>query len=174
MQTISINKAWSAAESVATPIAKPIRKIWLASLGAATLARKEAAKVIDKLIEEGTEFEGKARAKLKRTQTEAANKISGVQKRVSQATEETVEAVSRKASAIAKEVVKPAFYHLVPEDEKWAVRREGHDANISLHTTKQAALDAARGIAQAHEPSHLVVHRADGTIQTTYSYGTES
>jgi hypothetical protein len=62
-------------------------------------------------------------------------------------------------------------YHLLPKGDGWTVRLEGHTKDISLHTNKNAALSAARGLAQAHEPSRLVVHRADGTIQTSFSYG---
>ena len=64
-----------------------------------------------------------------------------------------------------------AVYHLVPRDEGWAVRAEGGDKDLSVHGTKREGLDAARGVAQAHEPSRLVVHKSDGTIQTSYSYG---
>jgi hypothetical protein len=62
-------------------------------------------------------------------------------------------------------------YHLIPNGTEWAVRREGSHEDIAVHATKNAALDAARGIAKAHEPSRLVVHKADGTIQTSYNYG---
>lgn len=64
-------------------------------------------------------------------------------------------------------------YHLLPKDEQWAVRREGEDRNLRVLDRKREALDAARAIAQGHEPSRLVVHRADGTIQDSFSYGDE-
>lgn len=174
MQTITLNKAWSAAESVATPVVKPFRKVWLASLGAASLTRKEASKVFEKLIEEGTKFESKSRKALERKRDEAEREISNAREQVTKAAEKSVDRIANKAKNAVEKIVEPAFYHLVPKDDDWAVRREGHDTDLSVHRTKQSALDAARGIAQAHEPSHLVVHRADGTVQATYTYEEKS
>ena len=74
----------------------------------------------------------------------------------------------------ASKAQEPTVYHLLPKDDKWSVRIEGQDKDSSVQDTKQAALDAARKLAQANEPSRLVVHRADGTIQTSYSYGDDA
>jgi len=92
-----------------------------------------------------------------------------------------VESLSRKVAALsggAADTQAPSapeeeetVYHLVPHDEGWAIRKENAKRNLSLHDTKREALDAGRDVAQAHEPSRLVVHKADGTIQTSYSYG---
>jgi poly(hydroxyalkanoate) granule-associated protein len=65
-------------------------------------------------------------------------------------------------------------YHLLPKEDQWAVRREGEDRNLRVLDTKREALDVAREIAQAHEPSRLVVHRADGTIQDSFNYGEDA
>ncbi len=65
-------------------------------------------------------------------------------------------------------------YHLLPKDDKWSIRQEGQDKDSSVQDTKTAALDAARKLAQSNEPSRLVVHRADGTIQTSYNYGDDA
>ena len=67
--------------------------------------------------------------------------------------------------------VETTVYHLLPKEDQWAVRREGEDRNLRVLDTKREALDVAREIAQAHEPSRLVVHRADGTIQDSFNYG---
>lgn len=64
-----------------------------------------------------------------------------------------------------------AVFHLLPKGDEWTIRLEDSDDDISVHDLKSDALDAARGVAQAHEPSRLVVHRGDGTIQANYSYG---
>ena len=71
----------------------------------------------------------------------------------------------------AGSAVKTSVYHLLPKEDEWAVRREGEDRNLRVLDTKRKALDVARDIAQAHEPSRLVVHRADGTIQDSFHYG---
>ena len=71
----------------------------------------------------------------------------------------------------AKAASETSVYHLLPKEDQWAVRREGEDRNLRVLDTKREALDVAREIAQAHEPSRLVVHRADGTIQDNFNYG---
>lgn len=75
------------------------------------------------------------------------------------------------AKASAKKSATETVFHLVPSDDDWAVRLEGGDKDLSVHGTKREALDAARKAAQAKEPSRLVVHKSDGTIQTSYRYG---
>ncbi|MEE4175832.1 MAG: phasin family protein [Xanthomonadales bacterium] len=80
-------------------------------------------------------------------------------------------AAKTKAKAKADKAPEATVYHLLPKEDQWAVRREGEDRNLRVLDTKREALDAARSIAQAHEPSRLVVHRADGTIQDSFSYG---
>jgi hypothetical protein len=41
---------------------------------------------------------------------------------------------------------------------------------VSVHATKEEALDRARALAGEHRPSELVVHRKDGTVQDTVAY----
>jgi poly(hydroxyalkanoate) granule-associated protein len=74
----------------------------------------------------------------------------------------------------ASTAVTTSVYHLLPKEDQWAVRREGEDRNLRVLDTKREALDVAREIAQAHEPSRLVVHRADGTIQDSFNYGEDA
>lgn len=61
-------------------------------------------------------------------------------------------------------------YHVATHEDGWKVERQGTDKPLSTHATKDLAIDAAREIAQATEPSQVVVHRMDGTIQTNYTY----
>jgi len=61
-------------------------------------------------------------------------------------------------------------YHLVPHDEGWQLKIEGDERALSNHGTKKKALDAGRDLANEQAPSRLVVHRQDGTIQTSYDY----
>lgn len=64
-------------------------------------------------------------------------------------------------------------YHLVytKESKQWKVEIEGASRASSVHENKKSALDAARELARNQQPSQLVVHNMDGTIQTEYTYG---
>jgi poly(hydroxyalkanoate) granule-associated protein len=73
-----------------------------------------------------------------------------------------------------KPAAETTVYHLLPKEDQWAVRREGEDRNLRVLDTKREALNVAREIAQGHEPSRLVVHRADGTIQDSFNYGEDA
>lgn len=148
-------KAESMADRYAKPVMDSAHDIWLAGLGAFAMARKESGKLMEqgsdlfeRLVAEGEKFEERAMKTARSETADAAGRI-------------------RKALGLHKE---PVAYHLLPRGEGWTIRLEGSDENLSLHETKNAALDAGRDIAHAHLPSRLIVHRADGTIQTTYSY----
>lgn len=59
-------------------------------------------------------------------------------------------------------------YHVVPNGQGWKVEQSGRQ--LGTYDTKQLAVDAGRQVAHAHEPSQLVVHTADGRIETEYTY----
>ena len=80
----------------------------------------------------------------------------------------------KKPVAVKPKAAEKSVYHLLPKEDQWAVRREGEDGNLRVLNTKREALETAREIAQAHEPSRLVVHRADGTIQDSFHYGEDA
>lgn len=65
---------------------------------------------------------------------------------------------------------KTTVFHLVSADEGWAIKKEGTKTPVSTHSTKKEALDVARTTAQAAQPSRLVIHKQDGTIQESVSY----
>lgn len=143
-----------------TPLLEAGREIWLAGLGAFAMARQEGGKVaeqgmkmFDKLVLEGEQFERKAG--------------KAARKEAREATEQLAKAARKTARTLKQG---PATFHLLPRDEDWVVRSEGSDEDLSWHETKESAVEAGRGIARAHEPSRLVIHRADGTIQNSYSY----
>lgn len=60
--------------------------------------------------------------------------------------------------------------HLRHSEEGWEVRREGAEEPESVYETKDDALEAARGLAHSREPSRLVVHRKDGSVQDVFTY----
>ncbi len=64
--------------------------------------------------------------------------------------------------------------HVVPNgDEGWAITVEGESKPISFHSRKQSAVSAGREEARQREPSTLVIHGQDGTVQESHSYGTD-
>lgn len=63
-------------------------------------------------------------------------------------------------------------YHVVPDGTQWKVTLVG-GSTVSTHSTKQAASDAAVATAKANQPSQVVVHKSDGTIETEWTYGND-
>ncbi len=75
-----------------------------------------------------------------------------------------------KKPAAKKRTKKTSVYHLVPDGtQKWNVKKEGGKDIIGFYTTKDLAIRSARGMAKAHAPARTVVHRQDGTIETTFN-----
>jgi len=58
--------------------------------------------------------------------------------------------------------------HVVPQEENWAVKREGNERASSVNSTQKEAIDSARGL--AHEGDSIVIHRPDGTIRDRITY----
>lgn len=62
--------------------------------------------------------------------------------------------------------------HVVPHEKGWATRREGADRIGSTHRTQSKAIDAAIDRAKA-DRVEVVIHRKDGTIRDSDSYGND-
>lgn len=62
--------------------------------------------------------------------------------------------------------------HVVPSDDKWAVRRENDNDPVSTHATQAEAEQAGRTLAQ-RESSELLVHGQDGQIRDRSTYGND-
>jgi len=62
-----------------------------------------------------------------------------------------------------------AVYSVSAREEGWGVEKKG-TGTVSLHATKDEALEAARAVAGENRPAELVVHRKDGTVQDTVVY----
>ncbi len=60
--------------------------------------------------------------------------------------------------------------HVVPVGNQWGVRRERSERITSIHPTQGEAIDRGREIARNQE-TELVIHRPDGTIRDSDSYG---
>jgi hypothetical protein len=52
---------------------------------------------------------------------------------------------------------------------EWQVRHDG--SKLSGHAVKTDAVSAGQTKAKANQPSQLVVHKQDGTIEYEYTYG---
>ena len=46
-------------------------------------------------------------------------------------------------------------------------------STLSTHVTKETAVAAGQKVAKANQPSQLVVHKMDGTIEHEYTYGND-
>jgi uncharacterized protein YdaT len=60
--------------------------------------------------------------------------------------------------------------HVVPHEDGWAIRGEGNQRVTSVHDTQREAAERAREIAR-NQGSEVVIHRRDGTIRDSDSYG---
>jgi len=59
--------------------------------------------------------------------------------------------------------------HVVPYDNRWAVRREGNKRITSAHRRQDTAIRKAKRIARKHK-SDVIIHRQDGTIRDRINY----
>lgn len=62
--------------------------------------------------------------------------------------------------------------HVVPHEDGWAIRGEGNQRVTSIHDTQREAAERAREIAR-NQGSEVVIHRRDGTIRDSDSYGND-
>ncbi|HVS16100.1 MAG TPA: DUF2188 domain-containing protein [Thermoanaerobaculia bacterium] len=104
------------------------------------------------------------------------SKVTPKQKKAAAATVAAVAGVAVAAAGIAavrkrRKSKQRAIYHVVPSNDRWEVRTEGAQRATSVHETKREAVAAARQLARGKEPSQLVVHRLDGTVQDSFVYG---
>lgn len=63
-------------------------------------------------------------------------------------------------------------YHVVPSENGWAVKRENAQRASSVHSTQRDAIDAGKQFAKKHN-AELVIHRPNGQIRDSDSYGND-
>lgn len=175
-------------------------KLFLASLGTFKAVGEESGDLFNRMVERGRTVEtlGKERfetrrKELKKLTSKVEDRVDDLGERVDkqvtgalhrlgvpsrteiQTLTRRVEELSRKVDKIAgRPVAAPkTVFHVAPHEDGWKVEAEGAKAPTSLHATKEEALTAARETAKKAEPSQVVVHRMDGTIQTQFGYGDE-
>jgi len=59
-------------------------------------------------------------------------------------------------------------FHVVPNGDGWAVKKEGNERMSSTHDTQKNAIEGAREMAK--EGDDIVIHRADGSIRDRVTY----
>jgi len=62
--------------------------------------------------------------------------------------------------------------HVVPHHRKWGVRGEGNDKVTKITNTQREAIEIAREIAK-NQKSEVVIHRSNGIIRDSDSYGND-
>ena len=63
---------------------------------------------------------------------------------------------------------------VVPQNPPgWAVKEKGAGSALFTSANKQNSVDWAVNRAKANQPSQVVIHKADGTIETEYTYGND-
>jgi poly(hydroxyalkanoate) granule-associated protein len=117
------------------------------------VAEKVETTVVDPMVEALRRLGVPTRAEVRRLATQ----VESLAERVGL----LIQKLDRQAAAV---------YTVAAREEGWAVERRGAERAMSLHATKEEALEAARALAAANRPSELVVHRKDGTVQDTVVY----
>jgi hypothetical protein len=64
-------------------------------------------------------------------------------------------------------------YHVIPRGNGWAVKLSGAERASSRHSTQGDAIDAGKQLAQSRR-TELVIHRPNGQIRDSDSYGKDS
>ena len=82
-----------------------------------------------------------------------------------------LEKADREAAVPPVDAVSETVLHVVPHADGWAIEREGVARATSVHGTKAEAVSVARERAKAGATGRLVIHRQDGTVQDSFSYG---
>jgi uncharacterized protein YdaT len=62
--------------------------------------------------------------------------------------------------------------HVVPNGDKWSVRRAGASRASGTFATQQEAIERAKEIAQ-NQKTELYIHGRDGRIRDRQSYGND-
>ena len=66
-------------------------------------------------------------------------------------------------------------FHVSARDGKWVVTRERRpDGEYDSFETRDEAVARARGEARQQLPSQVKVHRADGSLDSEFTYGADT
>lgn len=176
-------------------------KLFLAGLGTVKTVGDEGGELFHRLVDRGRDLETRGKKELRSWRRElekTTSKVEGrfervgdrIDEQVTRAlhrmgvpTRDEIQTLTRRVEELSRKVDRfggapapakaaPAkVFHVAPHEEGWKVEAEGEKEPASVHATKDEAVSAAREIAHKAEPSRVVVHRMDGTIQTQFGYG---
>jgi polyhydroxyalkanoate synthesis regulator phasin len=176
------------------------RDIWLAGLGAVATMDEEGPEIFDRLVERGKHVEAGQRNKLSEQRDRIAHALeenvydplTNALKRVGVSTHEEIRDLTARVESLAHKVDRLVtkltgveteaeaesataggevrIFKVVAREDGWVVDREGRQRAISVHPTKDEALERGREIAHQNPPSRLEVFRKDGTMQESFSY----
>lgn len=62
--------------------------------------------------------------------------------------------------------------HVVPNNDKWAIKGEGNNKYTKITQTQKEAIEIAREIAR-NQQSELLIHGKNGQIRERDSYGND-
>jgi len=63
-------------------------------------------------------------------------------------------------------------YHVIPSQEgTWRVKRAGANRATTVHSTQNEAVVKASKLARKNAGGEVIVHRIDGTIRRSTTYG---
>lgn len=57
-------------------------------------------------------------------------------------------------------------YHVQAQEDRWVVCEQGAADAVSIHDSQEEAVEGARTLARDRRPVRLVIHRADGAVQS--------
>lgn len=175
-------------------------KIFLAGLGTVKTVGDESGELFDRLVERGKDLEAQGKKGLRTWRKELEKTTSKVEGRVDrlgdriddqvtnalhrlgvptrteiQTLTRRVEELSRKVDKLAVTPAAPtAVFHVRANEggaEGWKLVAQGTAEPLSVHPNKESAISAAREAGKKAEPSRVVVHKLDGTVQTEFGYG---
>ena len=68
-----------------------------------------------------------------------------------------------------REEVDTNHLHVVPYENKWAIKKEGNVRCTSKHRKQETAIRRAKTLAKRYK-SDVIIHRADGSIRDRLSF----
>lgn len=135
-------------------------------------AKAEVKSTVDRI---STRLDQQVAARLEQLGVPTTAQVRELRQRVERLTAliESLETTQKRQVAQAQAQETSTIYHVTPHEEGWKVQAEGAERASRVTETKAEAVEIGRELAQNHQPSQLVVHRLDGTIQNHYTYGEE-
>jgi poly(hydroxyalkanoate) granule-associated protein len=174
------------------------RDIWLAGLGAVATVEEEGSTLFSSLVERGRKMETAGRAQIGTVRKQIVGRqrevvdaveenvyepLIGAMRRFGVPTRTEVRELSSRVDLLTRKVdvlvnrlggkAAVTLLTVIADGggEGWVIREEGREEPISVHATKDEAVERARSLAHDQAPSRLSIYKQDGSIQDTLTYG---